>query len=758
MRYTTKFISLLLLAFTTACNTPQPQEEKLTSYVDPFIGTAGHGHVFPGATTPFGMVQLSPVNGISAWDWCSGYHHSSNKVSGFAHMCLSGTGIGDMADIMVLPTTQQVVEDTGKTTKEESYQFISQYKSTYKKSDEIAEPGYYRTILNEGDIEVELTASPRVGFHKYSFKNNTSGSVIVDLGFAVNWDAPVETFIQQESPTLFTGYRKSKGWAADQWVYFALECSQPAKDFRVLNHGKNSSAKSGKAKYIQGILDFDLANKKSVLLKVGLSSASIEGAKLSIEKELPDWDFEKQRRSTMQLWENELQKIKIETPDLKTKKIFYTALYHSMVAPYLHSDHNGQYKGLDGEIQIAEGFDRYTIFSLWDTFRANHPLFTITQPDKVKDFVQSFMAIYREGGLLPVWELAGNETNCMIGYHSIPVICDAWQKGLLQGMDGKELLNAMVKSAMQDKGGLKALREYGYIPWELENESVSKALEYAYDDWCIAQMAKSVSEDSIYQTFIKRAAYYKNHFDPSTHFMRGKNAKGQWKEGFDPLFSSHRDDEYTEGNAWQYSWFVPHDVNGLVQLHGGKEAFVQHLDSLFLIEEDVKGEKASPDISGLIGQYAHGNEPSHHVAYLYNYVGMPWKSAEKVDKILTTMYTDKVDGLCGNEDCGQMSAWYVLSSMGFYPVNPANGNYQIGRPLMDKATINLPNGKAFTVIAENNSKNNIYIQKALLNGQPLNQSWFTHEQMLHGGTLTLVMGEKPNTSWATTQLPPAMNN
>lgn len=744
--------ALMAIAVLYACQ-PAENEARLTDYVDPFIGTGAHGHVFPGATTPFGMVQLSPVNGVSGWDWVSGYHTSSSELVGFAHMCLSGTGIGDLADLIILPTNQEVVSDTTASGKN----FLQNYKASYKHEREAAQPGYYMVDLLDKGIKAELTASRRVGFHQYTFTAGDKQSIIVDLGHAINWDRPVDTYIKKETETRFVGYRKSSGWANEQWLFFVIETNQPVKNFQVVNGGTLKVQDELTGSDVKAVLHFGDASASPLQLKVGLSSASIDGARKSIEMEVADWDFDNQQQKASDSWEKELQKIKVQTPEEDVKTIFYTAFYHSMIAPYLHSDHNGEYKGLNGEINKAEGFERYTVFSLWDTFRASHPLFTIVQTDLVHDFIHSFMAIYREGGLLPVWELVGNETNCMIGYHAIPVIADAWQKGLITDIDGNELVEAMVASAMTDKSGLKHYQEYGYLPADLENESVSKALEYAYDDWCIAQVAKSVGNEEVYQTFIKRAGFYKNHFDASTGFMRGKLANGEWKTEFDPLFSSHRDDEYVEGNAWQYSWFAPHDIKGLVNLHGSAENFVTKLDSLFTIDEMVKGEHASPDISGLIGQYAHGNEPSHHVAYAYNYVGMPWKTAERTNEIMHTMYTTQTDGLCGNEDCGQMSAWYVLSSMGFYPVNPADGNYILGRPLFDRVKIALPKGKSFTISAENNSPENIYIQKAMLNGKPLERSWFTHQELMQGGSLHLVMGNSPHSEWGTKQLPPSMS-
>ncbi len=749
------FLLSIIIVIVTGCNISNNQTSgnRLIDFVDPFIGTGAHGHVFPGATTPFGMVQLSPNNGVSGWDWCSGYHSSSNQLAGFSHMHLSGTGIGDLADILITPTTKLVESDTSANGRN----FITHYFSKYSHEDEKASPGYYSVKLDNG-IRAELTASARTGFHQYTTESENL-SLIINLGFAINWDRATDTYIKQLSKTRITGYRKSTGWAKEQWVFFAIDVNKSIANFNVIKSGEILDKNELRDKQVQAVIKFTNLDNEPLKIKVGLSSASIDGALKSLEKEIPHWDFDRVRAKAEGMWEKELSKIKVTTEDTTMQNIFYTSFYHSMLAPYLHSDLNNEYKGLNGKANKAETFTRYTVFSLWDTFRANHPLFTITQPDKVNDFIHSFMAIYHEGGLLPVWELVGNETNCMIGYHAIPVITDAWKKSLIKDYTGKKLLEAMVKSAMQDTEGLKELRQYGYIPSEKINESVSKGLEYAYDDWCIAEMAKAIGDEETYNTFIKRAGYYKNYYDSSTGFMRGKLSDGNWKTPFDPLFSSHRADEYTEGNAWQYSWFVPHDVAGLIKLHGSAEKFENKLDSLFSIKETMKGENVSPDISGLIGQYAHGNEPSHHVTYLYNYIGKPWKTAEKVREILTTMYTDKTDGLCGNEDCGQMSAWYVLSSIGFYPVNPADGNYVIGSPLFDRVELVLGNGKTFTVIAQNNSDENKYIQKATLNNKVLNRSFIKHSEITNGGTLVFIMGNKPNKTWGSNpnDYPPSMS-
>ncbi len=744
MRATIFLFILSFLIFSSGCNSGhRPANLRLVKFVDPFIGTGGHGHVFPGATTPFGMVQLSPNNGISGWDWVSGYHYSSSEISGFTHMSLSGTGIGDLCDVLVIPSTRPVISDT----RQGGIHFIEPHSSSYSHDNEFALPGYYRVFLEDPGIMAELTATSHAGFHRYTFPKSENASLIVDLGFAINWDRPTETFIEKREDNLIVGYRYSTGWANNQKVYFALRINKPFQRFYTVDGGTLSDASSVKSSGAKAVLEFFTERNEEILVKVGLSSASIEGAMRSLDEELPGWNFDKVKYQSANLWEKELAKIKVETKDTALLRTFYTALYHTMIAPNLFSDLNGEYKGLNDTINKVEAFHRYTVFSLWDTFRAAHPLFTILQPQRTEEFVQSFIAIYHEGGLLPVWELVGNETNTMIGYHSVPVITDAWLKGLLPNMDGNELLEAMIASATQNKHGIDLYREYGFVPADMENESVSKTLEYAYDDWCIAQMAKSLEKQNVYNLFMERSLNYKNVFDAGTGFMRGKLSTGEWKVPFDPLYSKHRDDDYTEGNAWQYSWFVPHDPQGLIESYGGRELFITKLDSLFSISEELKGENASPDISGLIGQYAQGNEPSHHVAYFYNLAGQPWKTQERVRQIMETLYTDQPDGLSGNEDCGQMSAWYVFSAMGFYPFNPANGEYQLGSPLFDKVEIELSDKVSFTINVANNSKENIYLQKVLLNGKPLASTFLSHIDLVSGGMLEITMGNTPNMKW-----------
>ena len=1010
-----------------------PEETNLTQFVNPFIGTGGHGHTYPGATVPFGMIQVSPDSGTNGWDWCSGYNYADKVIAGFSHTHLSGTGIGDLCDILFTPTITD-----GK--------LINDLRSPFSHSQEEAQPGYYAVQLLKHNIKAELTATPRVGLHRYTFPQTSEprhASIVIDLGHAINWDTPTETVIQIESPTVITGYRRSNGWARDQHVYFVAHFSQPIINHSLWNGLELAPSKTElRGKRVKAVLEFASNKENVVIAKVGISAVSIEGAKRNLEREVPGWDFAATRRAATEAWNKELGKVQITTQGKQQKVIFYTSLYHSLLAPTLFCDVDGAYRGGDGKVHETKAFNNYTVFSLWDTFRAEHPMLTILQPDRVDDLIQSMMAFYREHGLLPVWPLVGNETDTMIGYHSIPVIVDAYFKKLTK-VNPREALEAMKKSALQDAHGLrfyklpqpipfaqfqekaarKELRQvatlqesdlapfgqlcsgyqkslsgssvgyhspypqvnsalltrsqdgqraiewesepvpvnikgdafsfvwlagidaghgarrfdffvndspwvtfngpptssdrfwqktaangarlsfygthldrsgdlfgfmfltvprnllksgqslrfrvvgenagsddwymtfeypikpqvrieneyvlieekdtigqvirlniehvgvptsaaisldglkrtttplvmgantvflsapkvetetrinvsvelgtgtteaipfllrpvkpYNYIPADQEVESVSKTLECAYDDWCIAQLAKALGQEEDYRIFSERAKFFQNLFDPATRFMRGKLADGSWKEPFSPKFSAHRQDEYTEGNAWQYSWLVPHDVQGLIELMGGKEAFVTKLDELFEQSSTIEGGSASPDISGLIGQYAHGNEPSHHIAYLYNYAGQPWKTQQRVRAITQTLYNDTPDGLCGNEDCGQMSAWYVLSAIGFYPVNPAEGIYVIGSPHFEQVSLELGSGRKFTVTAKNASSSNIYIQSATLNGMSLTRSFIKHEEITAGGKLVFEMGNKPNYQWATglQAIPPSM--
>lgn len=711
--------------------------QDYAQFVDPFIGTDYHGHTYPGATVPFGMVQLSPDNGRNGWDWSSGYHYSDSIIVGFSHTHLSGTGIGDLYDIQFMPATF-----SSKLSDEEivKQKFISKFNHKNEK----ASTGYYSVLLKDFNITSELTAALRSGLQKHTFNNDGNEFVQLDLAYSKNWDDPTETFIKIIDDHTVCGYRYSTGWAKDQRVYFYAQFSKPFdKSFLIQDSIYFKTLNEVKGKTTRAIFQFDLKTNSELLVKTGISSVSIDNAKLNLASDIMDWNFDKVKNSAIEKWNRELSKIEVKSSNNSYLKTFYTSLYRSMLAPIVFSDVNGEYKGADGKIQIANDYTKYSIFSLWDTFRAEHPLFTIIHPDRVNDMINSMLSHYNECGLLPVWELLGNETGTMIGYHSIPVIADAILKGF-NGFDVNLAYDAMKKSAMQDHLGLSSYKKLGYVADDQEVESVSKTLEYSYDDWCIAQIAKYLGKHEDYKLFSIRAEFYRNLFDPSTNFLRAKLSDGKWKLPFNPRSSEHRNNEYTEGNAWQYSWFVPQDVEGLVNLFGSKEKFIEKLDSLFTIESKLEGENPSSDISGMIGQYAHGNEPSQHIAYMYSFVGQSWKTQVRVNQILKTLYDDSPSGLCGNEDCGQMSAWYIFSALGFYPFNPADQNYVIGSPLFDKATVNLENGNQFIVKANNVSDNNIYINSAQLNGKELTRSFITHKEIMDGGLLEFEMSDKPN--------------
>ena len=743
--------TIRFILFTLFLLTQNNFSQDYTQYVDPFIGTDYHGHTYPGATVPFGMVQLSPDNGRSGWDWSSGYHYSDSLIVGFSHTHLSGTGIGDLCDIQFMPATFPNNISDEEIIKQK---FISKFDHKNEK----ASVGYYCVLLKDFNINAELTAALRSGIQRYAFKNDGSEFVQLDLAYSKNWDKPTDTFIKIIDDHTICGYRYSTGWAKDQRVYFYTQFSkQINKSFLIQDSVYLKNLKEIKGKYSRAIFQFDLKTNSELLIKTGISSVSTDNAKLNLENDIKDWNFDGIQKSAVEKWNQELSKIEIKSSNNNYLKTFYTALYRSMLAPIVFSDVNGEYKGADGKIHIAKDYTKYSVFSLWDTFRAEHPLFTITQPEKVNDMINSMISHYNEYGLLPVWELLGNETGTMIGYHAIPVIADAILKGF-NGFNIDEAYDAMKKSAMRDLLGLSSYKKLGYVADDQEVESVSKTLEYAYDDWCIAQVAKYLGKDYDYKYFSNRAEYYKNLFDPVIGFMRAKISNGKWKTPFNPRSSDHRSNEYTEGTAWQYSWFVPQDVEGLISLFESKEILVQKLDSLFLTDSKIEGDNPSADISGLIGQYAHGNEPSQHIVYIYNFVGEAYKTQQKVHQILTTLYNDSPAGLCGNEDCGQMSAWYILSSLGFYPFNPADQNYVIGSPLFDEATLNLSNGKRFVIKSNNLSDKNIYIQSAKLNGKDLTKSFITQKEILDGGLLEFEMGNQPNKNlWNTPEsFPPSM--
>lgn len=709
-------------------------------YVDPMIGSSGHGHVFVGANVPFGAVQLGPSNIFDGWDWCSGYHYSSNTIVGFTHTHLSGTGIGDLNDVLIMPATGPLQLNKG--TKEDP---DHGYLSTFSHDHEVSKAGYYSVMLDKYKIAAELTATERVGFHKYTFTGKQDHPhVILDLADGMGWDRPVETYIKQVDATTIVGYRYSTGWAKDQRLFFAIKLSQPLSSIALYDSTAVAPGSAAKGLKMKAVLNFKAITNNVLQLKVGISPVSYENALANITAEIPAWDFYKVVAAATAKWNKELSKIQIEGTN-DTKKVFYTALYHTMIAPSLFNDVNGDYRGTDKKVYHKPGFTNYTTFSLWDTYRAAQPLYTIIHPDRVSDIVSTFLAIYKQQGLLPVWHLMGNETNTMIGYHAVPIIVDAYLKGF-RNYDTALAYEAIKKSAMQQTDGIDYIQQLKYIPADKVGEAVAKGLEYAIDDYCIAQMAKAMHKTEDYEYFSKRAKLYANYFDPNIHFMRGKLADGSWRTPFDPVASKHRADDYTEGNAWQYTWLVPQDPEGLIKLFGGDAAFGKKLDSLFTISA-VKEQGSSPDISGLVGQYAQGNEPDHHTPYMYAYAGQPWKTASVIRSVTDSLYTSKPDGLCGNEDLGQMSSWYVFSAMGFYPVNPANGNYVFGSPLIDHALIQLPGNKTFEVKVIDNSKENKFIQKAMLNGKPYTKAYLSHAAIVAGGQLVLYMGAKPSATW-----------
>ena len=744
-RVSITLLSSVIILFFAGCSGTKNENENFvdyTQYVNPFIGTGGHGHTFPGATLPFGMVQVSPDNGRSGWDWCSGYHYSSDSIYGFSHTHLSGTGIGDMLDISVLPTTINI-----PISYKDSLGFdLSPYYVTFSHTDEKAEPGYYSVKLKETRILAEFTALYRTGFHRYTYPKGDTVSLILNLGFHANWDSPVDTHIKIISDTLITGFRFSNGWAVDQKVFFAMRLSQPLAEYFC--SGSDTlfimDSRSIQSPSSVAVLKFNISKNPVVMVKVALSSVSEENALANLNSEIADWDFNKARNGAKTKWNNELGKIAITGGTKQQLTVFYTAMYHSMISPNIYSDinqQNFQYRGPDDRIHTDKNFVNYHTFSLWDTYRAEHPLFTILCPDKTREFVLALLSFYRDSGQLPVWTLWGNETNTMIGYHSIPVITDAYLKGLLHDIKPDTLYNAMLASALKNNVEVKQYSKYGYLPADTTTGSVSKTLEYAYDDWCIAQMARELGKKEDYELFMKRASSYKNLFDPASKFMRPKLANGKWKMPFNPSFAGYKND-YVEGNAWQYTWYVPQDVPELIKIMGGNKEFSLKLDSLFSAAAPGRQQLAL-DVTGLIGQYAHGNEPSHHIPYLYNYAGEPWKTQKIVRQIVNNMYSDQPDGLCGNEDCGQMSAWYIFSSLGFYPVNPANGVYDIGAPLFPKAKLHLANGKIFNIIANSGSDKNIYVKDIKLNGREYNKYIIPHDSIMAGGTLEFEMSDQP---------------
>ena len=732
----TILLTIIVLNFLFINSVPSI-EKDLIKYVDPFIGSGGHGHVFVGASVPFGGVQVGPTNFNKGWDWSSSYHYSDSIVKGFCHLNVSGTGMSDLGELTIMPATGKLKINAGN-----QNNHMGGYSSLYRKDKEFVGAGYYKVYLERYGIDVELTASERVGFHSYTFPSTNKSRVIIDLGEG-SADRPTQTYLKKVNDTIFQGYRFSSGWASDQREYFTLIISKPVTDFIVYDRNQRHYKNELKGKYVKGFLEFSTKENEKIYVKMGVSTVSSNNALDNLMSEIPHWNFNKTKTQAEQKWNAELSKINIKTDNEKNKRVFYTAMYHTMIAPNLYHDINGEYRGTDKKVYKDTAFTNYTLFSLWDTYRAAHPLYTITHPERVGDMVNSMLKIFKHQGKLPVWHLRGNETNTMPGYSAIPVVVDASLKGF-SGIDLEEVFEAVKTSATGDfEPGVKDLMKYGYIPADFMVESVASNMEYAIGDWAIAQLAKKLNKQEDYQYFLNRSKSYKQYFDPKTKFMRGKLSDGSWRTPFDPVSAQHRVNDYCEGNAWQYLWLVPQDPEGLIELLGGDEKYTQKLDQLFSMSSEQE-EGASMDITGLIGQYAHGNEPSHHTTYMYAYSGRPYKIADKVRYITNKLYTDQPDGLSGNEDCGQMSAWYMFSSMGFYPVNPSNGAYVFGSPLFDEVSINLPKKKVFKIIAEKNSDKNIYIQSVLLNGKKYRYSYITHDLIMSGGELRFIMGPKPN--------------
>lgn len=737
-----------------ACSADVAVEKDYAASVNPFVGTGGHGHTFPGAVVPNGMIQPSPDTRIDGWDASSGYYYEDSLMNGFSHTHLSGTGCADYGDFLLMPTVGEQVCNPQDFSKQNL-----PFASNFSHASEVAEPGYYSVFLDRYGVRAEMTATKRAALHRFTFPETEKAGFILDLDYSIQHQTNLDMQVEVVSDTEIRGHKLSQYWAFDQQLSFYAKFSKPFtyevfRDTLIDQNGK-------KQPRCKVLLQFATQKDEQVMVKMAVSAVDMEGAQKNLEAEIPGWDFEGIRKSARQAWNNYLSKIDVTTAEQDDKTIFYTAMYHTAISPNLFTDVDGRYLGMDLKTHQGDvNQPVYTTFSLWDTFRALHPLLSIIDPAKNNDYIRSLLLKAQEGGVLPKWELAGNYTATMIGYHAASLMADAYTKGYAD-FDLNEAYKACIRAAEYDTTGIKCpelvlpvlmpmARYYkntlGYIPCDRENESVAKALEYAYDDYCISILAEAVGDYKNQEKYAKFAKAYELYFDPSTRFMRGLDSKGKWRTPFNPRASNHRNDDYCEGTAWQWTWFVPHDVEGLVGLMGGEDAFVGKLDSLFTASSQMEGEVVSADITGLIGQYAQGNEPSHHVIHMYNYVNRPWQTQELLDRVFKEQYRNDPDGLSGNEDCGQMSAWYILNSMGFYQVCPGKPVYSIGRPIFDKVVINLPENKTFTITALNNSKENKYIQAVKLNGKDLVTPFFEHKDMINGGTLEFVMTNQP-TQW-----------
>ena len=724
--------------------------KAFTQYVDVFIGTGGHGHTYPGATVPFGMVQLSPDTFNGGWDHCSGYHYSDTSIMGFSHTHLSGTGAADLLDVLLMPGTGPLRIDPGSLENPKG-----SYRSSFSHDDEKAEPGYYSVLLKDYGVKAELTATPRVGVHRYEFPPDSTSHFLVDLAHGIT-DPPNRMYTNIISSELrvvgndtIVGGRRTKEWAPGRYIFFAMKFSKPFASAELYSDNKplGGSVKEANGTFLKCVVSCPTSKPEIILVKVGLSAVSIEGAMKNMEAEVPGWDFDGVRKAAQAAWEKELSKIEIETSRADHKKIFYTAMYHSFVAPTLFSDVDGRYRGSDLQVRtLPKGAKNYTTYSLWDTYRALHPMYTLVQMDRLPDLLNAMILIAEQSPAgVPVWPLQAVETGCMIGYHSAPVLAEAQIKGI-RGVEYAKAYPLWRKRAMDDDyRGLGYYRKLGYIPCDQEDEAVSKTLEYAYDDWAVAHLAHAAGKEDDYKLLLQRSRNYKNTFDGATTFMRGRLADGKWAEPFDPRGMGHSKKwrDFTESNSWQATFLNQHDLYEYIKLFGGEKGFVEKLDTLFNQSSELPSD-APPDIAGMVGQYAHGNEPGHHVAYLYAYAGQHWKTQARVRMLLETMHHNDPDGLAGNEDCGQMSAWYVLSALGFYAVDPVSGNYVFGGPLFDHAAVHFANGKTLEIEAIGNGPGKAYVQSVTWNGKPYTKSWFSHAQIAEGGKFVITMGEKPD--------------
>jgi len=750
----------IVAAVVAACGSVSDKTARdYASFVNPMIGTGGHGHTFPGAVTPHGMIQPSPDTRIDGWDACSGYYYADSLINGFSQTHVSGTGCADYGDVLIMPTVGLKEIDNQVDTLQNL-----PYASGFSHEREIAEPGYYSVMLDRYGILAESTASDRVALYRFTFPEAMDGEagMIIDMDYSIQRQQNLTMDIHAISDTEIAGYKMTKYWAFDQGIYFYAKFSEPFKIEYVTDTIVNS--KGEPYARCKALLTFpEIKEGDSLFAKIAVSALDEDGAKGNVEAEMPGFDFDATRAEARKKWNQWLSKI--EVPDTENEDdltVFYTALYHTAIAPNLFTDADGRYLGMDRKPKQGSTADPgYTIFSTWDTFRALHPLLTVIDPQLNDAFLRSLLLKAKEGGILPMWELASNYTGTMIGYHTAAMFADAVAKGQ-NSFDPKEALMASVRAAEYDPEGIVAppavvaclmpqakyyKNKTGWIPSDKDHESVAKALEYAYDDWAIARLADAAGETAIQVRYDSLGKAYRHYFDPSTRFMRGKMSDGRWREPFNPRSSNHRNDDYCEGTAWQWTWFVPHDVDGLVQLMGGNDAFAGKLDSLFNAPSELEGDLVSADITGLIGQYAHGNEPSHHVTHLYNYVGQPWKTQELVGRIFREQYRNDPDGLSGNEDCGQMSAWLVLNAMGIYQVAPGNPVYSVGRPLFGKMTVNLPEGKKLDIEAKGLSDSNIYVKSVTFNGKRLVSPFISHEDFAGGGNLTFDMTDKPSETY-----------